>query len=115
MACGVEAMAGFGIIDLALHDVDEEADNVPAVVGLLADDVGEGVGVFFSMLFCGERMFYRNGCGRLGLWGEWRGGGWGLVAETPGKTAMPPEAPNPATDTRCWPSLGPRPPARARR
>ena len=39
---GVEAVAGFGVIDLALHDVDEEADYEPAVVGLLADDVGEG-------------------------------------------------------------------------
>ena len=42
---GVEAVAGFGIVDVALHDVDEEADYVPAIVGLLADDVGEGFGV----------------------------------------------------------------------
>ena len=72
LACGVEAMAGFGIIDLALHDVDEEADNVPAVVGLLADDVGEGVGVFFGLLFCCEHVFYVNGCGGIGSTGRWR-------------------------------------------
>ena len=61
MAGGVEAVAGLGVIDLALHDVDEEADYVPAVVGLLADDVGEGLGVFFGLVFCGEHMFYVNG------------------------------------------------------
>ena len=74
LARGVEAVAGFGVIDLALHDVDEEADYVPAVVGLLADDVGEGFGVFFGLLFRGEHMFYCNGCRRLGSRGEWRGG-----------------------------------------
>ena len=42
LAGGVKAVAGLGVIDLALHDVDEEADYLPAVVGLLADDVGEG-------------------------------------------------------------------------
>ena len=45
---------------------------MPAVVGLLADDVGEGLGVFFGLLFRGEHMFYGNGCGRLGSMGEWR-------------------------------------------
>ena len=61
LPCGVEAVAGFGVIDLALHDVDEEADYEPAVVGLLADDVGEGYGDFFGLVFCGEHMFYDNG------------------------------------------------------
>lgn len=36
-------MAGPGRCQIALHEVDEEADNEPAVVGLLADDVGEGL------------------------------------------------------------------------
>ena len=58
---GVEAVAGFGVIDLALHDVDEEADYEPAVVGLLADDVGEGFGIFIVLGFCGEHMFYSTG------------------------------------------------------
>ena len=84
MAGGVEAVAGLGVIDLALHDVDEEADYVPAVVGLLADDVGEGLGVFFGLLFCGEHMFYDNGCRRLGSRGDGgeRGvglGAWGVI------------------------------------
>ena len=70
LAGGVEAVAGLGVIDLALHDVDEEADYVPAVVGLLADDVGEGIVVFFGLLFCVEHMFYGNGCGRLGSRGD---------------------------------------------
>ena len=61
MPRGVKAVAGLGVIDLALHDVDEETDYVPAVVGLLADDVGEGFGGFFGLLFCGEHMFYVNG------------------------------------------------------
>ena len=39
---GVETVAGFGVFELALHDVDEEADYDAAVFGLLADDVGEG-------------------------------------------------------------------------
>ena len=43
---GVEAVAGFGIGDVALHDVDEETDYKAAVAGLLADDVGEGFGIF---------------------------------------------------------------------
>ena len=54
---GVEPVAGLGIIDLALHDVDEETDYEPAVVGLLADDVGEGFGGFFGLLFCVEHVF----------------------------------------------------------
>ena len=40
----VEAVAGLGVFEVALHEVDEEADDQPAVVGLLADDVGEGLG-----------------------------------------------------------------------
>ena len=39
---GVELVAGLGVFELALHDVDQEADYQAAVVGLLADDVGEG-------------------------------------------------------------------------
>ena len=78
LSVGVEPVAGFGIVDLALHDVDEEADDFPAVVGLLAYDFGEGwLLVFdFGLGFCGEHMFYGNGSGRLGSTGEWRGVGW---------------------------------------
>ena len=72
LAGGVEAVAGFGVIDLALHDVDEETDYYAAVVGLLADDVGEGCGGFFGLLFCGEHVFYGNGCGGIGSMGGWR-------------------------------------------
>ena len=72
LAGGVEPVAGLGVIDLALHDVDEETDYEPAVVGLLADDVGEGNGDFFGLLFCGEHMFYCNGCRRLGSTGCWQ-------------------------------------------
>ena len=39
---GVETVAGLGVFELALHDVDEESDYDAAVFGLLADDVGEG-------------------------------------------------------------------------
>jgi hypothetical protein len=42
LAGGVKAMAGLDVVGAALHEVDEEADDEPAVVGLLADDVGEG-------------------------------------------------------------------------
>ena len=80
MPRGVEAVAGFGVIDLALHDVDEETDYVPAVVGLLADDVGEGIVVFFGLVFRGEHMFYVNGCGRLGSRGGVAGRGVGVLA-----------------------------------
>ena len=40
---GVKAMAGPGTFQIALHEVDEKADDEPAVIGLLADDVGEGL------------------------------------------------------------------------
>ena len=66
---GVEPVARFGVIDLALHDVDEETDYKAAVVGLLADDVGEGFGIFIGLGFCGEHVFYVNGCRRLGSTG----------------------------------------------
>ena len=75
MPRGVEAVAGFGVIDLALHDFDEEADYEPAVVRLLADDVGEGYGDFFGLVFRGEHMFYGNGCRRLGSRGNGGEGG----------------------------------------
>ena len=39
---GVKTVAGLGVFELALHDVDEEPDYDAAVIGLLADDVGEG-------------------------------------------------------------------------
>ena len=44
---GIKAMARFGIFQAALHEVDEEADDEPAVVGLFADDVSEGRGEGF--------------------------------------------------------------------
>ena len=58
---GVEAVARFGVIDLALHDIDEEPDYKAAVVGLLADDVGEGFRVFFGLVFWCEHVFYSTG------------------------------------------------------
>ena len=42
MTGGVELVAGLGVFEVALHDVDEESDYDAAVFGLLADDVGEG-------------------------------------------------------------------------
>ena len=48
---GVEPVVRFDIIELGLHDIDEETDYKPAVVGLLADDVSEGFGVAFGLLF----------------------------------------------------------------
>ena len=38
---GEEAVAGFEVGELALHGIDEEADGGTAVVGFLADDLGE--------------------------------------------------------------------------
>ena len=59
---GVETVAGLGVFELALHDVDQEADYDAAVFGLLADDVGEGgrlgfrvVGLIFLLR---EHWFY---------------------------------------------------------
>ena len=45
-AGGVEAMAGLGVGEFAVHGGDEEADDEPAVLGFLGDDVGEGVHMF---------------------------------------------------------------------
>ena len=53
---GVELVAGFGVFELALHDVDEEADYDAAVFGLLADDFGEGLG--FLIFLLREHWFY---------------------------------------------------------
>ena len=76
---GVEPVAGLGVIDLALHDVDEEPDYEPAVVGLLADDVGEAIWRFSSVCcsVC-EHVFYNYrvqavGCQRV-VDGEGGGG-----------------------------------------
>ena len=44
---GIKAMARLGIFQAALHEVDEEADDEPAVAGLFADDVSEGRGEGF--------------------------------------------------------------------
>ena len=46
---GVETVAGLGVFELALHDVDQEADYQAAVFGLLADDFGEGGGCGFRV------------------------------------------------------------------
>ena len=40
-AGGVEAMAGLGVGDIAVHGGDEEADDETAVLGFLGDDVGD--------------------------------------------------------------------------
>ena len=47
---GVELVAGLGVFEVALHDVDEEADYEAAVFGFLADDVGEGLGFLIFWL-----------------------------------------------------------------
>lgn len=44
LAGSVETMARFGTFQAALHKIDKEADNEPAVVSLLPDDVREGQG-----------------------------------------------------------------------
>lgn len=46
---GVEAVAGLGVFQVALHEVYEEADDEAAVVGFLADDVGEGGGFLVGL------------------------------------------------------------------
>ena len=50
LTSGVELVAGFGVFELALHDVYQEADYQAAVVGFLADDVGEGLGFLIFWL-----------------------------------------------------------------
>ena len=47
---GVETVAGLGMFEEALHNVYEEADYQAAVVGFLADDVGEGWGGAFRVV-----------------------------------------------------------------
>ena len=51
---GVETVAGLGVFELALHDVDEESDYDAAVFGFLADDVGEGWGLGFLIFWLSE-------------------------------------------------------------
>ena len=43
---GVEAVAGLGVGEIAVHGGDEEADDEAAVVGFLGDDVGDAVHMF---------------------------------------------------------------------
>ena len=38
----VDPVAQFGVVDPALHDVEEEVYDACAVVGLLTDDLGDG-------------------------------------------------------------------------
>ena len=59
MAGGVEAVAGLGLFEEALHDVYEEADYEPAVIGFLADYVGEGWGGGFRV-FCVREHWFDN-------------------------------------------------------
>ena len=71
---GGEAVAGFEVGELALHGVDEEADGSAAVVGFLADDLGQCgtdavlrvVGFGFGLRL-GARMGLRGapGCGAV--------------------------------------------------
>ena len=37
--CGCDAVVGFEVLQVALHDVDEEADGISAVGGFELDDV----------------------------------------------------------------------------
>ena len=45
-SCGVDAVAGLEVGELALHGGDEELDDEPAVLGFLGDDVGEGLDIY---------------------------------------------------------------------
>ena len=65
---GVEPVAWLGVFELSPHGVDEEPDDEPSAVGLLADDVGErGVSVLAGVVvvLCGVRsvrhVFYIRG------------------------------------------------------
>ena len=44
---GVDAVAGLEVGELALHGGEEEADDEPAVLGFLGDDVGEAGHIFY--------------------------------------------------------------------
>ena len=46
---GCDAVVWLCVIDLALRDVHEDADYEAAVVGFLANDVGEGCGSGFGL------------------------------------------------------------------
>ena len=46
-SCGVYAVAGLEVRELALHGGDEELDDEPAVLGFLGDDVGEVGHIFY--------------------------------------------------------------------
>ena len=88
---GVEPVARFGVIDLALHDIDEEPDYKAAVVGLLADDVGEewSMGVSIVLGFCGEHMFYSYRVKAVGVNGGLTGRGMGVRSLRVAKGAEP--------------------------
>ena len=46
-SCGVDAVAGLEVGELALHGGDEELDDESAVLGFLGDDVGEIGHIFY--------------------------------------------------------------------
>ena len=58
---GVEPVVGLGAVEVALHGVDEEADDEFAVAGFLSDDVGEfRVGALASIVVsvaCGHAFY----------------------------------------------------------
>ena len=78
-ACGCDTVAHLGVFDAVEHDIVEEVDDGPAVVGHLAYDFGEGWWLIFGFGFGfgGEHVFYCNAGRRMGSTGCWRGGGWG--------------------------------------
>ena len=78
MDCGLNAVAHLDIFEAVAHDIQEEADDFPAVVGLLAYDLGEGWWLVFDfgLGFCCEHVFYCNAGGWMGSTGGWRGWGW---------------------------------------
>ena len=53
-SCGVDAVAGLEVGELALHGGDEELDDEPAVLGFLGDDVGEVGHIFYFREDSGE-------------------------------------------------------------
>ena len=72
-----DTVAGLEAVEVTVHHVYEESDDVPAVGGFLAYDFGEGRWLIFcfGLGFCCEHVFYCNAGRRMGSTGGWRG--WG--------------------------------------
>ncbi len=64
--CGVDPVAELSAVDPVLHDVEEEVDDALAVVGLLADDVGECGRLPLRCWFCCLRAGIGHTCYYVG-------------------------------------------------